>query len=297
VAFVRRFINVSFGLATGSFAGGGAGVTLEGLRCSVKIVRAGSAAMSLLEATIYGMPLAMMNQLSTLGMHVRDVTSNVVTVQVRDENSNFSTVFSGNIINAWLDGKSQPQVAFRVIGNEAGAAAATPIPVSSYPGGVAISTILSNLAGQANPPMKFENNGVNAQISNPYFSGTLRTQIYEAINASGAEGGIVENNTLAIWPRDKFRAGKHVTISPTTGMVGYPAFTKQGIIVQTEYNPNIVSGGLLTVTGSQIDGANGDWTIGGVTQDLESETPKGQWFTGVSAYSSNAGTVIPALAP
>src|SRR5579872_5411774 len=102
MSFVQRLLNITFTLAdspTGqpnSFTNTNSNqVTLSGLRASASIVNAGAPSGAELALEVYGMPLSMMNQLSTLGMQVILVPRNTVTVTAGDSGSNMTTVFKG----------------------------------------------------------------------------------------------------------------------------------------------------------------------------------------------------------
>ena len=86
--------------------------------------------------------------------------------------------------------------------------------------------------------MGFENNGVSATLTNEYLSGSFKAQADRCARDAGISWGIFNGNTLAIWPRGGNRNTPDVpVISIDTGMIGYPVFTPQGIIVKTLFSP------------------------------------------------------------
>jgi hypothetical protein len=146
---------------------------------------------------------------------------------------------------------------------------------STFPGSVDAAEVLQQLAGQAG--LNFVNNGVSVQLSKPYYSGAIRTQIQECIEDAGISG-IIDDGTLTIWPGNGARAGSVPLISPETGMVGYPTYTGTGIVVNTMFNPNVLSGAEVEVK-SSLPQACGHWNVVTLVHDLESEVPNGKWFT------------------
>ena len=290
MALVDRELNVSFSLAGGlTFAGSGAAKTYSGLRVSSKTVITGSmSGGGQSQIAVFGMSLSDMNELSTLGMAVQKYNQNGVTLQAIDDHGT-TEVFTGEIVQCWPDMSASPEVCLQVVANIGQAAAGKPIPATSYAGATDVAQILQTLAGQGG--FTFENNGVSIKLSNPYFPGTLRQQIKEVIKAAGCYGTIDANNTLAIWNRSGSRnSAGNVSLSPTTGMVGYPAFFNQGILVQSIYIPDAKPGGSLTISGSQLTSANGTYTIASVVHDLESQVLEGgKWFTTLQAYVGSAG--------
>jgi hypothetical protein len=296
VAFAQKLLTITFGLAAnptsgaqGTFSNGSSSMTAAGLRISAKVVTGGTS-MPQLQAAIYGLPLAVMNELSTLGIIYNIVTRNTVTLQAGDADTGMTQVFTGNIVNCWFDGQDQPEVCMRLEAAGGLSAAATKVPVTSHPGPVPAATMLQNMAQQGG--FQFENNGVQTKLVNPYFWGALRTQVMECIRAANCVGGIDNNGTLAIWPKNGSRQGNAIVISPTTGQVGYPAFANSRVIVTALFNSGLQWGRQVTIQGSQITPANGSWIIDQVVHDLESQTPNGKWFSTLEMHSPNLGGAV-----
>ena len=76
------------------------------------------------------------------------------------------------------------------------------------------------------------------------------------------------------------------TISPDLGLVGYPTFTYQGVIVKALFNSSLKYGSLIEVQ-SSLKPATGTWVVTNLTYELESETPNGAWFMRIEAYPPN----------
>src|SRR6185437_12971952 len=280
-SFVQRDMSVTFtltpkaGNSNPTFDGQNNQVTVSGLRTSAHIVKAGGASMGDLQLRIYGLPLAMMNQLSTLGQVLGTQPKSLVAVSAGDAVNGMTVVFTGSIYAAWADFNGAPDVMFNVSAYTGLAAAVSPCPPGSYVGSVSAATILQNLAGQLG--VAFENNGVSVQLSNPYFPGTAFQQIQSCANAAGIEW-VLDDTTLAIWPGGSSRSGTVPLITPDTGMVGYPTFDQQGIVLSTLFNPAIALGGQVKVQ-SSLTPACGTWIVRTLMHDLEAEMPGGKWFT------------------
>lgn len=123
----------------------------------------------------------------------------------------------------------------------------------------------------------FENNGVSVILSTPYFHGSARDQMMACATA-GNFNWIIDDNTLAIWPKGKSRGGTVPVISSATGMVGYPTFQSPGISVRTIFNNQLRYGASVKVE-SILPFANGTFTMFQLSHELQSETPNGTWFT------------------
>jgi len=132
--------------------------------------------------------------------------------------------------------------------------------------------------------LTFENNGVSVKLSNPYYSGSPWTQAVRLAQHANVDM-VVDRGILAISPRGKPRSGDAVLISPETGMVGYPAFRENSIIVKSIFNPAVKVGGQIQVE-SSLTPANGTWIVNRMVLDLECLMPHGRWFQTIEATPS-----------
>lgn len=276
MSYTRRFLDLTFTLGKGSFGADGSNtVEVKGLRAQASITKAGGVSMSQLQLRVMGMTLSDMNAISTLGKPLVDGRNNTVTVVARSEDSGPAVAFIGTISEAWVDMEGAPDGALMVQGFSGLIDALKPIAPSSFQGQADVANIMSGLAVQMG--LTFENSGVTVQLANPYFPGTARTQV-EACAAAADINWIIDDGRLAIWPKDGSRGGEIPLINATTGMVGYPAHTQNGIVVRTLYNPSITFGGQVQIE-STLTPANGVWTVFAVAHELDAETPGGSWFT------------------
>jgi len=287
MSFKKRLIETTISLApSGSntqqpqFEGGGNTVTLSGLRTSCRVNKAGGPSDSTADITIYGMSESKMNQLSTLGVQINLVPKNSIVVQAGDEDG-LSTVFQGYILSAYADHNASPQVAFRISAQTGLPDATVPTPVTSNQGSGDVAVMMADLAGKMG--LYFENNGVTAKLSNPYYPGSPKTQ-FDAIKRDANIEGTIDNGKLAIWPKNGSRGGAVPLISPETGMIGYPSYTAYGIALRSIFNPSIGFNGKIKVE-SRLQPACGEWVVYAMDYDLESLVPKGKWEISMMAYN------------
>jgi hypothetical protein len=321
MTFVQRLISVSVQLAQNTqtnqpstFSESGTNtVNLTGSRVSVQIENSGAPADSNARVKIWGLTPSIMNQLSTLGLVFNLVPKNTLTISAGDAVAGQAIVFSGTIWSAYGDYSAQPDVPF-IFDCIAGAADATiAIPASSFSGSQQVSNMMSGFARAMN--LGFENNGVSSTLSNAYFSGSARSQADKCAKAAGISWGIIKGNTLSIWPLGGNRNTPNIpVISAATGMISYPAFTQQGIIVKTLFNPQLSFGSLVQVNSSLLAGIASaqpsqqsslspgnapstfpsQWAVNKLDLMLDSLVPKGQWMSVVYAYNPGyAKTIIP----
>lgn len=276
MSFLERRIRLTFLLGQGAFGNGGYNqTTLEGLRVAATVTKQGGVSMSQLQMRVFGMPLTDMNRLSTLGKPLVEGRNNKVRVEAGDDATGYATVFIGTISEAWVDLTDQTNAAFIVTAHSGLLDALKPAPPASYRGPTSVSVIMASLAQEMG--YQFEDGGVQVTLANPYFPGTPRMQVEQAAAAANINW-VIDDETLAIWPKGQARGGVVPLLNASTGLVGYPAHTQNGIALQVLFTPSITFGGRVQVD-SDLTPANGTWTVFSVTHDLESETPGGKWFT------------------
>lgn len=289
MALAERKIRLQFQLGQGEFAGGSGNdtVELEGLRCSVNIVRQGVLSARA-DVQVWGMPLALMNQLTvTQKFFFEQNRYNQLTIYAGDDDDGMAMCFGGSIREAWADGQQQPDVVFSVSADGGQYELMQTVPPISFKGDVDAALVISGIAQQMN--YQFENSGVTGKLPNPYYPGTPKAQLLKACEAVHCEWEVDDaNRIIAIWPKGGARDGEIVLISKDTGLVGYPAFSQAGVRFQTLFNPNIEFGRHIRLE-SQFGPANGRWKVNAIAHRLESLVPGGLWFTDVECiYPENA---------
>lgn len=272
----RKRIDVTISLGTGQFGDTGANtVTITGARVFADIQEYGGDSQPQAQVRIFGQPLDRINQLTAVGPVNAAIRSRNGLIVAAGDDFSMQTLFTGTIDQAWGEFQSMPEVPLNVTAIAGLSAALQPVGALSYPGSADVATIMQTLADTMG--LAFENNGVNVQLSNPYFPGTAVAQVRACARAADIRYSI-GRDVLAIWPKDGVRAGDEVLISPETGMIGYPSFTSNGIFVTTLMNPLVRMGGSIRVQ-SSLQVACGKWKVTGVFHALQSEAPGGQWFT------------------
>ena len=282
MSFTQKFIEVDFDLAQGSFQGGGGGNkhTVRGLQVSTTIVKAGGVSQGGAQIAIYGLPLSVMNQLSTYGRTLTFTGRNSVTIRAGEDPSSLTTVFTGTISSASMDGQGQPNVSFQVEAFVGSYENAKPVEPTSMPGSQDVGTLMGMIAQKGG--FQFENNGVDGKIMNPYLPGTAVQQMHALAEMARIER-VIDNGVLAIWKPGGSRQGKSTLISPQTGLVSYPIFDSQGVIVRTLYQPSLTYGSTIEIKSSMTPACE-TWIVHKLTYNLACMTPKGPWFQDVWAH-------------
>jgi hypothetical protein len=291
MALVERALGVSVKLESGGFSEGGNSANLpDGLKMIAYIEHAGGLSDGTLDLTIYGMTRSLMNQLSTLGMQINLVPKNLITLTA-GEPGKMSTAFIGYIIAAYADFNASPDVAFHITAHTLGPFGAQPLEPSSFKGSADVATVMSGFATKMG--LRFENNGVTAQLQNQYYSGSVRTQAQACVKAAGISWNHGEGGILAIWPKNGSRNNGQIpkiAPPPNGSMIGYPTYTAYGIMLRSLYDPTIGFGQKIQVQSSVL--TTGEWAVYGLSHHLESQTPNGKWETEILAYNPKHPTPV-----
>lgn len=260
-------------------------ITMQGFRASVDIDKAGGVQMGTLKAKIYGVKQADMNSITTLQWKPGTWIPNTVEVFALDGAAE-TLVFAGNIVNAWADYQSMPDVFLHIQAQAAFFNALKAIPPKSFKGPIGVPLVMEQIAGDMG--YTFENNGVTSLITDLYLSNTGLEQAKE-LTRMAACGMYIDDTILAITPTPYTPRKANIPfISSASGLVGYPTFDGAGIMFQALFNPGVIFGGLVKLetdvnqavanrAGSAV--ADGEWIVTSVAHRLESEKPGGAWFS------------------
>jgi hypothetical protein len=290
MAFVKRALDFTFQLGTGSFGETGANTVKvpSGLWATAQIQKNGIPSMNRANIRIFGLTDTIMNQLSRIGVLPAAVRNNIVTVMAGEAGGQMSLAFAGGIQEAWPDYSNPTEAVFNINAFTGLLGQMKTVLPTSYPGKTDVAVIMGNLAKQMGYTL--ENNGVSDQLSNPYLPGTARMQALAAAEAAGIYVVFDDDNgVMAILPKDGSRNGPAPVISPKGEMEGYPTYIGPGqIALRCEYNPKIRFMGNVSVQNSIVKGANGTWRVTSLAHDL-STRPDGPWFSivqGNNLYSA-----------
>lgn len=311
MSFIRRKIDVQIVLNGDTFDGSNDTITLTGLRVQATILsyEGGSTpAVAQAQMRISGMRGEDMAKLSTLGFASAQYVQNVITVAAGDDANGMAKVFSGGISNALVDYNSQPDVGVDIVAYSGHFEKLLPVQGRSTRGPVDVAQALSAICSTVG--FTVVNHGVTARLSNHCSNGTTIDQISDICHAAGIRWTLIDK-TVHIWPVGGYREGSVIDMSPATGMVGYPMYTAQGVDVVSIFNPEIEVGRRMKISTSvpnlnpnaqrsfqnksaAVPGDDGTYSIFSVKHDLDSESPRGRWFTRSSTgYYSAVARVTP----
>lgn len=261
-------------------------ITLQGFRATADIDKAGGMMMGTLRAKIYGVKQQDMNSVTTLQWKPGTLIPNTVEVYAIDGAAE-TLVFAGNIVNAWADYQSMPDVFLHIQAQAAFFNALKAIPPRSFKGGVDVASVMAQIARDLG--YTFENNGVTTQLVDVYLPNTGMEQAKDLARAAGCDL-YLDDKILAITPPNVPRRVIIPLISPASGLVGYPTFDGVGVNFQTLFNPAITFGGSIKLE-TDVQQAAGEWVVTSVGHRLESEKPGGAWFSSVRGNQNGLAVV------
>lgn len=261
-------------------------ITLQGFRATADIDKAGGMMMGTLRTKIYGVKQQDMNSVTTLQWKPGTLIPNTVEVYAIDGAAE-TLVFAGNIVNAWADYQSMPDVFLHIQAQSAFFNALKAIPPRSFKGGVDVASVMAQIARDLG--YTFENNGVTTQLVDVYLPNTGMEQAKDLARAAGCDL-YLDDKILAITPPNVPRRVIIPLISPASGLVGYPTFDGVGVNFQTLFNPAITFGGSIKLE-TDVQQAAGEWVVTSVGHRLESEKPGGAWFSSVRGNQNGLAVV------
>ncbi|CAI3941497.1 unnamed protein product [Commensalibacter communis] len=252
------------------------------------------------------------------------------TTENSDENDpRYIKIFEGSILVSYTDYNAVPDYVTHIQAQTSGGFNNVPCPYVSYSGSVSSEdivkaivnnfklTINSNEAQTLNVEMikgaknqqeldkirarnPIISHVVNAKVTttqtNPHFVGDLKTQLDECAKAGRFEYNI-QQSILYMYP--KGQGIPNVSESPPlfsvqTGMVGYPQYSNNGIIVKSVFKPFLIFGQPIRIQ-SKVKPACGVWhSMASMQHSLSSLMPDGDWYTTtlVSNLSNKWGSTV-----
>jgi hypothetical protein len=271
VSFSEKVLSFSFsGAKSGSF-------TAQGLRAVASIQVAGGRLGVQAQVKIWGLSMAQMNAYSSAissSIGGAGVNNFNLVISAGDLGTQLSEVMEGLIWNSSIDLGDAPESSFNVTVAPL-FLAANPIAAQSQPGSQDVKTLIGSLCAAGN--LTLAPSSVKAVLRNQSTYGSVIDQVERVATAAGFSWKL-DGSTLSIWPRGGTVDDVVIDMGPNTGMVGYPAYWQEGLIVTSLFNQQIQVGRQMAVT-SSIPKANGVWSITNVQHNLTTMMDRGPWFT------------------
>lgn len=282
MSFESREITVNFTLSKEDFGDGNNSLTVSGLRVEAQIDNAGGINGSTLYAKIYGMKETDMLKCCTYAQTYQIQKNIMVTLLAGDAVAGMSQIFQGTITDGMIDYNQMPMVPLVIQCKSGFLEQLLPAATNSSPNQTDVAAIIESLAKSIG--FAFTNAGVSKYLGNHYSYGSPIQQIRDVARAAGI-GLDISNNQVAIWVTGTPRDNSVVSVSPSSGLIGYPTYYPWGVTINTSFTPDMVRGRKCRLI-SSVERANGDFFIQAVTHLLSSQLPGGPWLTTTQLTSS-----------
>lgn len=233
----------------------------------------GSANMNTCQCAIFNLTKELRNQILTLSSPLLNPPANnpasqqterkPITLNLRAGRRSTGTflLFSGNVITCEMTQPPDIGLMLRSLTNNYNSFLLFGLQM---PANSLLSEICQQVSNLNNCTLDFE--ASDRQISNYSFTGSLQYHLNK-LNAMGGVQAGVDNGTLWVTDTGSARKNKNFVISESTGMVGIPQVTDQGVTVRVMINSGIYIGGSVTINSMVNPAANGTFKV--VKMDYE----------------------------
>ena len=232
-SFVPRLLEVHVTLRAGEFREGSNTKIMTGIPIKARIEKTGPPDFNKASVSLRGLRLEDMDKMSTLAFRPMFRARDFITI----------VAFSGEITNASADFNAAPDVAFKIEAMTGYFGNITPAGPTAIQGAQPVADFIAMQAKAMG--YEFRNEGVTAQISNAVFNGSPMAQARSAARQTGIEL-LLDDGVLTICPRGgSEEQGNAVLLNKSTGLLGYPVMTSEGVEVKSLYNPAFRLGKLI----------------------------------------------------
>ena len=279
-SFTNKTIQVVMAMAEGVFQNGANQITVEGLPTTVDIQKQGGDERPSCTVTIGNLHIDVVKQLTTLSFRPLQRFKNQITVNAGEVGKQLQTIFIGDFENAYGEFQNAPTMNLMVkaIAAQHGALMAT--PATSVDGTEQVAKLMEQWAVEAGCTL--ENKGVNASVKNVVYRGSPVDKA-KTLARDVVIDLIIDDGKFIITPNGQAVDGNAVLIDPKHGLLGYPAFSNDGIEFNMIFDQNVKIGGLVKIE-SIVPRASGIWKVTKITTKLEAYVPNGgSWNSSVSA--------------
>lgn len=281
-SFRKRGLRIQITLRKGKFKDGTNSILITDLAMTANVEKAGPPDFGKASVCIYGLPMDMMEQLSTLSMRPMFYNFNYINIFAGDDVEGYSQIFAGTIQNANADFNSQPDVKMNISARVGFWGSVTAQGQNVVSGTQSVSSFIANQAKLAG--MSFENKGVSNSIQNAVFSGSPVEQAKQAAEQVGAEL-IIDDDKMTLIPQGGALKGKQIPkLSASSGLIGYPSMSQNGIEFKAIFNPQFRFAGLIELE-TLVPKCSGQWRIIKLSHKLSSNMPNdGSWESQITAF-------------
>lgn len=290
---IARKMRITLTLAAGTFATGANTYIVTDLAMKASVEKLPWPDGGKASVEIVGLPLDVMEQLSTLAFKPFYRTRNYINIEAGDDRTGLRQIFAGTIATAGADFNSAPDVTFKIEGQVGFFGRIQAQGQTAIQGEQDAASFIRGQVETAG--FTFKNEGVTASLRNCVFSGSSMAQAQTAAGQIGAEL-IYDDDEAILMPTGGTRTGDAVTLSATTGLLGYPTISQSGIEIKTIFNPLLRFAGAVTLD-TVVPKASGTWRITKLSHKIAAnQSNVGDWESHITGFyphmSGEAGRYI-----
>lgn len=201
-----------------------------------------------------------------------------IIIEAGRQSYGYSRIFVGDIINATV--QQPPDIAVTITARTDNWNK-TQVTSKGYNSLVSCKRIAEDIATDLGLTLVFE--AQDKQISSYAFTGAKSQQLNQ-LSAMGGVNAYIDDDKLIVKDigRALQQAGSSTVLDITSGMVGIPEVTEQGIRVKMMFEPFSKCGGVIDVASQINPGASGKYIIFKMTYDLANRSE--QFYSTLEAY-------------
>lgn len=248
-AFDDRIVEIDLITETGT-------QTFSGLAIYAAGSKFGNALMNTCECRIYNLSKELRNYILTQASPLKSPRTPInLNLKVGRKSTGLFLLFTGQVISCNVTQPPDIGVTLRSLSSNYFTGA---ILAVQQPGYTLLSKIAQTVAANLNLVLDFE--ATDKQIDNYCYTASAMQGV-EDLNEMGGIQAFIDNDTLVVIDAGKARKGEPRLLSESTGMIGIPQVTDQGVIVGMMIDNSVQLGGSITVESVINPAANGTYKV------------------------------------
>lgn len=259
-------------------SGGQNGIELANLRVTFNLTKKTQQSPDLLDAKVYNMAPATMSKV---------IAFTRVQLSAGYQFANYGLLFDGQVVQ-YRRGKENPTDTYLEIIAGDGDAMNSASSFHSFPAGSKESDAMNQLISDTG----LDKGHVSPMVGTDLFqrpwivAGPTQQYLREITQKYGANF-FCDKGKLNVLGGSELMPGEAVVLSPTTGLVGIPELTPQGVQARCLLNPQLTIGGQVTIDKNLISGI--PYIPGGGGQEMTG------WTSGESQARIGAPVTVPEI--
>jgi len=182
-------------------------------------------------------------------------TAKTITVYAGRQSYGTSVVYIGNIVTANVTQPPDVGITLKCL---TGNFLKTSVLGVNQAGQATLQQVVTSIGQALNSIVNFQ--ATNKNIGNYSFSGSALNQI-QLLNSFGGINAWYDDGVLVVKDSSQPLGNFVKIVSSSTGMIGIPQFTEQGLQVKFLFDNKVILGSLMRVKSYEYPAASGDYII------------------------------------